>query len=1142
MLKPSHHIQKQLLVFYCILLLPTAYCLATTRTSVSSGNWNVANTWSPCGAPTAMDNVVIASGHTVTVKTNESVKNVTINSGGLLTWSNANTLTLTGNLTVNGNVVMNGGNILFSRYGLLFNLGANASFTWDPGTNTAAGATLFTNGIESFAPTSTLIIKKWYSYSVALGSVVTGNFGNLELNSLNGNSVYEWNQNNQFQTHLILGTLTIDQGWITLDKSGTLLNTMIGGIVLKNANSSFYGHNGTHPSSFTVTTSSVINNGGNFYGLSDGNGDITVHVTGSFTNSGNVKILNNSGVSGVSNGNAMFMVDSTFLQTSGDTRVIYNVSTTNSGLYTASFRNLNLNGGIFMGQTGCRTAGGICSLTILQNLTINFSNPTDKFRGTSLSSIGQNMNNVQFNLTVGGNISISGNTSSEVTSAASAGTESIQINGNTIIQGGNVSFNYGASNAAHQHSVLANGNVTINGGTVFLSRNNGLANISINGNFLLSSGTCSVKAADSLTVLNINGNFSQTGGTFYLHNSNTVALSPANMNISGDFSQSAGTFSFETLASNFSPTNTLSVSGTNFTLSGNGVITHAGAGTCTVFGLIDFNKQGTINFSRNGSNHLINQVKQVVKNNCTVKIINGNLEVASNAISFNDYLKIETGGTLSMGNGQVSSNGLFANSGIQIDSSATISTQRTAGFFDSTSACCINVANNLAFILHPYSIVEYNGLTNQTLTSNGSNNVIPQHQYGILKINTFGSQSKVLLSNSVIVRTGLLLANGELNLNGNTLCINNGASSAITRTNGYVNGELNNQNQSGKILWKNMTLAPHELPFGTDATSYVPVLFTPTTGSGKDVSVSTYSTATDNTPYPTISNGSVNFSLFGDNYAVNNLIDRWWNISATGVTANITVSYRSAENSLPSGTRECTLNMMLWNGSSWDINPSTAYGVLTGVGTANISNVSSFSLIALGHFALGVSCRTVPATFEAELISDKVSLKWTIPSETTDELFIVERSSDDTNFEEISRKTSVGNSTAALNYSTIDESPLQGISYYRLKEIDSKGNISYSEMRKIVNDAQTVNNLTIEQYGPNPFSENFRINYKISGEGTVNFQLSNSNGQLISQSQSIESKGSHRFEYNQGSALQPGIYILKIIFNDKVVMQKLIKK
>lgn len=42
-----------------------------------------------------------------------------------------------------------------------------------------------------------------------------------------------------------------------------------------------------------------------------------------------------------------------------------------------------------------------------------------------------------------------------------------------------------------------------------------------------------------------------------------------------------------------------------------------------------------------------------------------------------------------------------------------------------------------------------------------------------------------------------------------------------------------------------------------------------------------------------------------------------------------------------------------------------------------------------------------------------------------------------------------GNSTATLNYSTLDKNPLIGISYYRLKQTDFDGQFAYSKIISI---------------------------------------------------------------------------------------------
>ena len=55
----------------------------TTRTSVATGNWSTASTWSPSGVPAAGDNVVIAAGHVVTLTVDVTI-NGTLTVNGTL--------------------------------------------------------------------------------------------------------------------------------------------------------------------------------------------------------------------------------------------------------------------------------------------------------------------------------------------------------------------------------------------------------------------------------------------------------------------------------------------------------------------------------------------------------------------------------------------------------------------------------------------------------------------------------------------------------------------------------------------------------------------------------------------------------------------------------------------------------------------------------------------------------------------------------------------------------------------------------------------------------------------------------------------------------------------------------------------------
>ncbi len=102
--------------------------------------------------------------------------------------------------------------------------------------------------------------------------------------------------------------------------------------------------------------------------------------------------------------------------------------------------------------------------------------------------------------------------------------------------------------------------------------------------------------------------------------------------------------------------------------------------------------------------------------------------------------------------------------------------------------------------------------------------------------------------------------------------------------------------------------------------------------------------------------------------------------------------------------------------------------------------------------------------FTATESGDVVYLKWQTATEISNDYFTVERSSNGSNWQEISKMTGAGNSSTALSYSTVDSTPLDGVSYYRLKQTDFDGRFSYS----------TIEAVTIKKYSsglsiyPNP--------------------------------------------------------------------------
>ena len=1118
----------------CCLFL-TVQASAVSKVTISSGDWSNPVIWSPSGTPVSGDDVTISSTHVVNISSDQNVKNVTVSLNATLIWTPGKRLTISGTFTVNGLATMNGGLITIAVAGQPFILGAGSVFTWDPGFNTAAEATLFTKGAENFSPTCTLIIKNWFNYSTALGTYVTGNFGNLTLNSPGlSNTIVEWNQKNQFQTHKVLGCLTIDQGWITLDKSGSISVTSIGSIVLTGMNSTLYGHNGTHPSSFSIVTTSITNNGGNFYGLNDGNGNVTIHVISNFTNLGNVKIINNSGVAGVSNGNATFIVDGTFTQLTGDTRIIYNISTNNSGIFTAVFGNLITSGGIFMAQTGCHSAGGTCTLTVNNNLSVNFLSPLDKFRAASVTSIGTFVNNAQIIFQVGGNVSLSGLSTAEFTTSCSSGIEQFTVAGDFIQNGITCSLNYGT--IAASHTVTANLNtVTISGGTCYWSRNNNSGTLLINSTLKINGGTTVLKGGTGVLSANINGSMTMNGGNLLLHSNTGIPTpDPVIVNLNGTLIHSGGTINFDNNNSISSASHQLILNGDSCLYNGPGVITCALAGTGTIFGTISYAKAGTMYFSRSAT-HLIEQTIQSIDNGCEVNVISGSVQVSSNAGSNFIELIIKTGGTLALNNGQIQSNAQSVYCNLRADSSSTIKTYKQQGFYDGTIYAAVNSSGNMNYYLDPNSVIEQNGWTDQLVTGLSGSYNLNQHKYGILRINLQGNSttSANLSLSQTFVRTGLELNKGELKLNGHTLIIENGLGTAIKRQIGFIKSESSLPTNTSTINWQQIAPGIHTVPFGLSSTVYLPVTINPLSGYGNTITISTRATGPDNSPYPP----SINF--ISTPYTTDNIIDRWWYINGNGINADLTLTYLSSENTLPSPSSTGQISILPYSNSGWGMpSNNSSPGQLSGTGTVTAYNQNLNS-----HFLIVSSTIPLPITlisFNAAIENGVVKLNWITSTEINNNYFSIEKSTDGITFHSIGVEQGAGNSTSERRYEFTDPNLWSGKSFYRLQQIDYDSRYSYSDTQIVINRGKGGQENEIISVMPNPFRSELYITYSSTSQAT--FSLYSQLGQKVYESEQDPMAGEQNLIINRLEDLASGIYFLNMSIDGKKFTRKIIKQ
>ena len=84
------------------------------------------------------------------------------------------------------------------------------------------------------------------------------------------------------------------------------------------------------------------------------------------------------------------------------------------------------------------------------------------------------------------------------------------------------------------------------------------------------------------------------------------------------------------------------------------------------------------------------------------------------------------------------------------------------------------------------------------------------------------------------------------------------------------------------------------------------------------------------------------------------------------------------------------------------------------------------------------------SSFTAQLHDGVVNITWKTLSEVNNDYFILERGSQTALLHNLTKIDGSGNSNQMINYLVLDNDPLIGLNYYRLKQVDFDGSFKYS--------------------------------------------------------------------------------------------------
>ena len=165
-------------------------------------------------------------------------------------------------------------------------------------------------------------------------------------------------------------------------------------------------------------------------------------------------------------------------------------------------------------------------------------------------------------------------------------------------------------------------------------------------------------------------------------------------------------------------------------------------------------------------------------------------------------------------------------------------------------------------------------------------------------------------------------------------------------------------------------------------------------------------------------------------------------------------------------------------------------------------------------------------------------LEWETGSEKNSDCFKIERSSSGSGqWQEIGRIKGAGNSNANNNYQFIDPSPLSGgnngVSYYRLRQTDYDGKITYSQTVSVT--MKQVKKLTIY---PNPARENLQLTAG-SLQKETSVEIIDVSGRVILKFQILNPQSPINIDI---SSLSHGMYFLKVTNGAGLTQTKFIKE
>jgi hypothetical protein len=1041
--------------------------------------------------------------------------------GGTFTHSSSGTTTITDSIAVYG-IILSGGTV---RDGATwYEGGQSINVTGAGGWNKNGGTFTVSDGTVLFTGSDNQSLS---------GTGATQTFNNIHVNKTGG-------------------TVTVGGSTSTLSMNGNM--TITAGTLAA----------GT-ATAINMTAGNWINNGGTFTpgsGTVTFNGTVDQAIQGEAiaTDFNNLTVNKSAGVLSVGGSIATINTSGNVTLTTGELdagAATFNLTagnwTNNGGTFTPATGTVTFSG------SGAQAINGTAAAQTFNHLRVNKSANTLSVSGSTTA------------LTVGGNMTLDAGTFDKGTAA------NIYAQGNWTNNGATFTYGTGTVHFTGSAEQLINGtssaqsfyHTTVNKAANSVSIGSSTTSLTVNGNMTLTAGT--LDGGTGSTIYMTGGNWANNGGTFTPRNSNVVFNSTAGAQaING--TAAAQTFNSITVDKT---SQTLSIGGstTALTLNGDMILTsgtfdkgtaadiYTGGNWTNNGGTFTYGT-GTVYFNGTGSQEINGTASAQSFYNTTVNKSGGTLAFggSTNTLNVNNLMTLSAGAfsagsaTINMlGSHWVNNGGtftpgtstvVFSNTAADQAINGTAASQtfhhitmnktgRSLGVSGSTTTLTLN--GNLT--LTAGSFVP-NTATALNVGGNFTNNATYTAGSGTVIFN--GSSTQNISGSSSTAFNGLTLNNTSGGVRLNTAASVNGA---LTLTSGVLT------TTASEIL----TLGASATSTSGSASSHVAgpmkkignTSFVFPVGKGgkwRRVGVSAMTNATTEITAEYFAQG------YTDTTSLDVSLDKvspneYWMVDRT-VTSDPVKIKLYWEDADASSIENCDfLTIAHFTGGQWQREEATATGgsVCSGNGSGSLEmngTVSTFSPFGFGSYGGGGALPVELVSFTAEAKAGVVKTKWITAIEINNDYFTVERSDDGVNFKMVGKVDGAGNSTQTLAYSFIDTDPLEGVSYYRLKQTDYDGQFSYSDI--VMVRTTVVEEVKVSVF-PNPAQS--EVNIQLSNvSDDVQISIYDQFGKLMYANvyPSTGSRSAQNIQLNVSNILSAGVYFLNVSANQTVYKEKLV--